>query len=65
MAHQVEIGRLRPHDVRSSARSFIGMLMPQVVGKVLFPALVEDGLSDEAHLETTIEIFLKGLEPED
>ncbi|CAN5912912.1 TetR/AcrR family transcriptional regulator [soil metagenome] len=64
LAHQVETGRLRPHDVRSSARGFIGMLMPQVVGKVLFPALVEDGLTDEAHLETTIEIFLRGLEPE-
>ncbi len=65
LAHQVEKGRLRPHDVRSSARAFIGMLMPQVVGKVLFPALVEDGLTDEAHLETAIEIFLRGLEPED
>ncbi|MDP8938963.1 MAG: TetR/AcrR family transcriptional regulator [Actinomycetota bacterium] len=64
LARQVETGRLRPHDVRSSARAFIGMLMPQVVGKVLFPALVEDGLTDEEHLKTTIEVFLKGLEPE-
>lgn len=65
LAGQVERGRLRPHDVRSSARSFIGMLVPQVAGKVLFPALVADGLTDEAHLETVVEIFLKGLEPED
>lgn len=64
LARQVEVGRLRPHDVRSGARAFIGMLMPQVVGKVLFPALVEDGLTDEEHLETVIEVFLKGLEPE-
>lgn len=64
LARQVEAGALRPHDVRSSARGFIGMLMPQVMGKVLFPALVEDGLTDEEHLNTTIEVFLKGLEPE-
>lgn len=64
LAHQVEKGRLRPHDVRSSARAFIGVLMPQVIGKVLFPTLVADGLTDEAHLETAIEVFLKGLEPE-
>ena len=28
LEHQVELGRLRPHDVRSSARAFIGMLVP-------------------------------------
>lgn len=64
MERQVEIGRFRPHDARSSARSFIGMLMPQVVGKVLFPGLISDGLTDEEHLEEVIDIFLRGLEPE-
>jgi len=64
MERQVEIGRFRPHDARSSARSFIGMLMPQVVGKVLFPDLISDGLTDEEHLEEVIDIFLRGLEPE-
>jgi AcrR family transcriptional regulator len=64
MERQVELGRLRPHDTRSSARSFIGMLMPQVVGKVLFPDLLSDGLTDEEHLEATIDIFLEGLKPE-
>jgi AcrR family transcriptional regulator len=29
MARQVELGRLRPHDVRVSARAFIGRLLPQ------------------------------------
>ena len=64
MEHQVEIGRFRPHDTRSSARSFIGMLMPQVIGNVLFPALLSDGLTDEEHLTEVIDIFLRGLEPE-
>lgn len=64
LERQVETGRLRPHDIRSSARAFIGMLAPQVVGKVLLPTLLEDGLADEEHLETAVEIFLRGLEPE-
>lgn len=64
LGRQIEVGRLRPHDVRSSARAYIGMLMPQVAGKVLFPALAEDGLSDDEHLRTATELFLRGLEPD-
>ena len=64
LEHQVELGRLRPHDVRSSARAFIGMLIPQIISKTIFPGLNTDGLTDEEHLENTVEIFLKGLEPE-
>ncbi len=62
---QIELGRLRPHDTRSSARAFIGMLLPQVIGEVLFPTLLEDGLTVEEHLQTAIEIFLEGLKPEE
>jgi AcrR family transcriptional regulator len=64
MARQVELGRLRPHDVRSSARAFIGMLLPQAGGKLFFPVIREDGLSDEEHIETAVNIFLQGLRPE-
>jgi AcrR family transcriptional regulator len=64
LERQIEMKRLRPHEVRSSARAYIGMLMPQVAGKVLFPALAEDGLDDEEHLKTATEIFLRGLGPE-
>ncbi len=64
MERQVELGRLRPHDARSSARAFIGMLVPQLAGKLFFPALVEDGLTDEEHLQTAIDIFLSGLRPQ-
>jgi TetR/AcrR family transcriptional regulator len=64
LGRQVELGRLRPHDVRSSARAYIGMLIPQVAGKVLFPALQADGLTDEEHLQASVDIFLRGLEPE-
>lgn len=61
LARQVELGRLRPHDTRASARAFVGMLLPQLGGKVLLPALQTDGLSDEEHIETIVAIFLRGL----
>jgi len=64
LEHQVELGRLRPHDVRSSARAFIGMLIPQLAGRMFLSAIAEDGLTDEDHLETSVNIFLSGLRPE-
>jgi AcrR family transcriptional regulator len=64
MARQVELGRLRPHDVRSSARAFIGMLLPQAAGKLFFPAIREDGLTDQEHIENAVKLFLEGLRPE-
>lgn len=63
LEHQIELGRLKPHDARSSARAFIGMLMPQLAGQLFFPALLEDGLGDEEHLKTAVNIFLEGLKP--
>ncbi|MFN8540120.1 MAG: TetR/AcrR family transcriptional regulator C-terminal domain-containing protein [Thermomicrobiales bacterium] len=63
LAHQVELGGLRlPHDTRSSARAFIGMILPQVATKLVLPALAEDGLTDDEHVVTIIGIFLRGLE---
>jgi AcrR family transcriptional regulator len=64
LAHQVELGRLRPHDVRASARAFIGMILPQLGGKLFLPALRADGLTDEEHIATVVAIFLHGLQPE-
>jgi AcrR family transcriptional regulator len=64
LEHQIELGRLRPHDVRSSARAFIGMLIPQLAGKMFFPTLTEDGLADEDHLQNAVNIFLEGLRPD-
>ncbi len=64
MARQIELGRLRPHDVRSSARAFMGMLLPQAGGKLFLPVLREDGLSDEEHVENVVKIFMEGLGPE-
>jgi AcrR family transcriptional regulator len=63
LEHQIELERLKPHDARSSARAFIGMLMPQLAGQLFFPTLLEDGLTDEKHLKTAVNIFLEGLKP--
>src|SRR5260370_21531842 len=65
LAHQVELGRLRPHDVRASARAFIGMILPQLGGKLFLPALRADGLTDEEHIATLVAIFLRVLRPAD
>lgn len=62
LAHQVELGRLRPHDVRASARAFVGMILPQLAGKLFLPALQADGLTDEEHITTMVAIFLRGLQ---
>ena len=64
LAHQVKLGRLRPHDVRASARAFIGMILPQLGGKLFLPALRADGLTDEEHIATLVDIFLHGLQPD-
>jgi AcrR family transcriptional regulator len=63
LGHQIELGRLRPHDVRSSSRAFVGMLLPQLAGKLIFPALRADELTDEEHVDTIVAIFLHGLRP--
>ena len=65
MARQIELGRLRPHDVRSSARAFMGMLLPQAGGKLFLPSLREDGLTDEEHIQNVIKIFMEGLRAEE
>jgi TetR/AcrR family transcriptional regulator len=65
LARQVELGRLRPHDVRASARAFVGMLLPQLATKLLLPSLQADGLTDEEHITTIVAIFLRGLKPDE
>lgn len=62
MARQVELGRLRPHDPRSSARAFIGMLIPQGAAHVLLPQLADAGPTDDEHISTALRIFLEGLQ---
>lgn len=64
LAHQIEAGRMRLHDTRSSARAFMGMLLPQVAGHVFLPTLLVDAPGDEEHIATVTGIFLRGLRPD-
>lgn len=61
LARQVTLGRLRPHDSRSCARQFVGMLLPQMLGPVFLPDLMERAPSDEQHLAASVDTFLTGL----
>ncbi|HXT37976.1 MAG TPA: TetR/AcrR family transcriptional regulator [Chloroflexota bacterium] len=58
---QIALGRLRPHNTQSSARAFIGMLIPQAAGLGLLPALAEGGPSNADHVATVTALFLHGL----
>lgn len=64
LTRQVELGRLRPHDVRASARAFVGMTLPQLGGKLFLPALRVEGLTDNDYVEAIVTIFLRGLRPD-
>lgn len=64
LERQVEAGRLREHDTSSGARAFVGMLAPQVAANVFLPTLRERGPTDEEHMRTCVEIFLRGLRVE-
>lgn len=60
---QVALGRLRPHDTRTSARMFLGTFLVQGLGIIALPALRADGLGDDEHVESGVAIFLEGLRP--
>ncbi len=64
LERQVELGRLRPHDVRASSRAFVGMVLSQLGIKLFFPMFKTGGPTDEEHVRAIVEIFLQGLSPE-
>ena len=39
-AHQIQLGRMRQHDTRASTRAFIGMLIPQMLSKIILPSCI-------------------------
>jgi len=65
LEHQIESGKLRTHDIRSSTRAFVGMLIPQIAHNLLFTAYSDDGLTNEEYLKAVANLFLQGLEPEE
>ena len=63
LARQIELGRLRPHDPRISARAFVGMILPQLGGKIIFHALQAEDVTDEVYIGAIVGVFLDGLRP--
>jgi AcrR family transcriptional regulator len=62
LQHQVELGRLRPHDTLIAARSFLGMFVVNVVVREIMRDPVAMATPDEQLIATVLDIFLGGLE---
>lgn len=63
LEHQIDMGRLRPHDTQGSARAFIGTLAVYMLGREIFLPL-RAGLPDpEPYVKEVVSIFIKGLRP--
>ena len=58
---QIELGRLRPHDPRASARAFMGMLIVYVLGREIFPAVGGGFPARDEYGREVTSIFLTGL----
>jgi hypothetical protein len=61
LQHQIDVGRLRPHNPQSSVRSFMGMVIIYVLGRELVPPLGEGLPEPEQYAQDVVDIFLKGL----
>jgi AcrR family transcriptional regulator len=62
LQHQVELGRLRPHNTVIGARSFLGMFVINVVSREIMHDPLLMTISDEQLVATVLDIFLGGLE---
>ena len=61
LGRQIELGRLRPHDPRASARAFMGMLIVYVLGREIFPVVGSGFPARDDYGREVTAIFLHGL----
>ena len=61
LRRQIELGRLRPHDPRASARAFMGMLAIYALGQHVFPPLGAGFPPPDRYAELVVGLFLDGL----
>jgi TetR/AcrR family transcriptional regulator len=61
LRRQIELGRLRPHDARASARAFMGMLVVYALGHEIFPPLGAGFPQPKTYAEFAVNLFLEGL----
>ena len=62
LQHQVDLGRLRPHNTIIAARSFLGMFVVNVIVREIMRDPVALATPDEQLIATVLDIFLGGLE---
>jgi TetR/AcrR family transcriptional repressor of mexJK operon len=62
LQHQVDLGRLRPHDTMITARSFLGMFVVNVITREIMRDPLAMATPDEQLIATVLDIFLGGLE---
>jgi hypothetical protein len=62
LQHQIDLGRLRPHDTMIAGRSFLGMFIVHVMAREVLRQPEAIATTDEQVIETVIGIFLGGLE---
>lgn len=61
LQHQVDLGRLRPHDTMIAGRSFVGMFIVNVVARELLREPEALAMPDEQIVGSVVAIFLGGL----
>lgn len=62
LQHQIDLGRLQPHNTQIAARSFLGMFVVNVVTRELMRDPEMLTTTDEQLIATALDIFLGGLE---
>ncbi len=65
LEHQIDIGRLRPHDTQSSARLFMGSLVVYIIGREIFLPFRAGLPAPELYAQEVVNIFLRGLRPKE
>jgi len=61
---QMDVGRLRRTDPQLAARAFIGPLIVHILAQNLFQLPEQSPRTNEAIIETTVDIFLNGMTPD-
>ncbi len=61
LQHQIDLGRLQPHDPRASARAFMGTVMAFIMTGKIIPILGADLPPTARYQEEIVRIFLDGL----
>jgi TetR/AcrR family transcriptional regulator, mexJK operon transcriptional repressor len=65
MERQMEIGTLRRMASGVAVRCFVGPLLAFIMTKVVFPQPDTDSLLTETMAVTAVDVFLRGMEPDD